>query len=92
MNSSSIELIDAKALAMHLLSSPTLEGSYSCVILDDLTIERQNFFVFFYDSSRYLETGDYEDRLFGNAPIVVEKSGRTYFASIEQLREIGVDI
>jgi hypothetical protein len=38
------------------------------------TIERAFGWVFFYDSKRHVETGDFRDALAGNAPIVVTKS------------------
>jgi hypothetical protein len=43
------------------------------VILDEETIERDFGWVFFYDSSEHIETGDFGDALAGNAPIIVNK-------------------
>jgi hypothetical protein len=40
-------------------------------VVDDATIEKPWGWVFFYDSRRFLETGDDSSRLFGNAPIIV---------------------
>lgn len=45
------------------------------VLLDSSTIERSFGWVFFYQSKRYLETGEMSDALAGNAPILVEKAG-----------------
>jgi hypothetical protein len=46
----------------------------SCFILDDATIETEYGWIFFYNSRKYIETGDYKHRLYGNGPIVVEKA------------------
>lgn len=39
----------------------------------DQTIERDQCFVFFYNTKRFLETGDDHYRLAGNGPILVSK-------------------
>ena len=43
------------------------------VILDDETIERGWGWVFFYDSAKHHETGDFRDALAGNAPYIVNR-------------------
>lgn len=43
------------------------------IVLDDCTIEKQWGWVFFYQSSEYLETGDFSSQLAGNAPFIVNK-------------------
>ena len=43
------------------------------VILDDMTIVKDFGWVFFYDSSKHLETGVFEDSIVGNAPVIVNK-------------------
>lgn len=43
------------------------------VIIDEQTREIDIGWVFFYDSKEYLETGDFSNRLAGNAPLVVSK-------------------
>ena len=43
------------------------------VILDDMTIEKDWGWVFFYQSARYLNTKDFSDMLFGNAPYIVNR-------------------
>lgn len=45
------------------------------VIERDLTQSHGDFWVFFYQSSRYLATGEIRDALVGNLPIKVSKSG-----------------
>jgi hypothetical protein len=64
---------DARNRALAAASS----GSTQPVsIRDELTIERQFGWVFFYDSTEFLETGRKGARLFGNAPIIVNNEGK----------------
>jgi hypothetical protein len=49
------------------------------VICDEETIERLFGWVFFFQSERFLRTGEFRDRLAGNGPIMVNK----YDATIE---------
>jgi hypothetical protein len=44
-----------------------------CVILEEETIEREWGWVFFYQSKKYVTSGDVEDMLVGNAPYIVNK-------------------
>lgn len=44
-----------------------------CVIMPEHTIEKDWGWVFFYQSKSYLETGNFEDMLAGNAPIIVNR-------------------
>ncbi|MES2108616.1 MAG: YrhB domain-containing protein [Bacteroidota bacterium] len=46
------------------------------IVLRDETIETADYFVFFYQSKRYMETGNYSYFLVGNAPIIVDKITR----------------
>jgi hypothetical protein len=73
MNSDLICLSEAKQLASDFLGTGPLPQGFAYVILDEYTIERPRCFVFFYESSRFLETGRFEDRLAGNAPILVDR-------------------
>lgn len=80
MNSHYADVKVAKKIASEFLGTPPTGSAYSFVILDDYTIERPKFFVFFYESSRYLETGAFEDRLAGNSPILVDRrTGKPLF-------------
>jgi hypothetical protein len=58
---------EAQALVEKALANPEF------VILADQTIERPWGWVFFYQSKRYLSTGDHADALAGNAPYLVNK-------------------
>ena len=42
-------------------------------IMLDETIETDDYWVFFYNSSKFLETGDISYALAGNAPFIVDK-------------------
>lgn len=44
------------------------------IVLVDETLDRDTYWVFFYDSKRYLETNEIEYAVGGNAPIIVRKS------------------
>ncbi len=49
-------------------------------IREELTQEHPFGWVFFHDSKRYIETGDPQHRLAGNAPLIVDRrDGRTTF-------------
>jgi hypothetical protein len=61
---------EARQLAQEYISRSGLE----LALLDQHTIERDFGWVFFYNSKRYIETGDFRDALAGNAPIVVMKT------------------
>jgi len=43
------------------------------LVLDGATIEKDWGWVFFYDSEKHIETGDFRDAVAGNAPYVVNK-------------------
>jgi hypothetical protein len=50
------------------------------VIIDDLTIEKDFGWVFFYNSKAFLEKREARYMLIGNAPIIVDReSGLLYF-------------
>ena len=44
------------------------------VVQEDLTIEKPWGWVFFYQSRRYLETGEFSSQLVGNSPIIVNRA------------------
>jgi len=53
------------------------------VILEDLTQEHDFGWVFFYNSKKYIESGDFRDALAGNAPLIVDrKSGQIHITGI----------
>ena len=42
-------------------------------VVDDGVIEREFGWVFFYDSSEYLESGVFSEKLAGNAPVIIDR-------------------
>jgi hypothetical protein len=63
----------AKRLALERIAQSWSIADAHPVIMDDATIDRDFGWVFFYDSSRHIETGNFSDALAGNAPIIVNK-------------------
>ena len=63
---------EAKDIAEAYLA-PSAEFPLEVAILDAETIERAFGWVFFYESRRHLLTGQFEDRLVGNAPLIVNR-------------------
>ena len=47
---------------------------FPLAVLDEQTIEKPWGWIFFYQSSRYMETGNILDMLAGNAPIFVNRT------------------
>ena len=45
-------------------------------ILHDYTEEYDFGWVFFYNSAKYIETGDYREALVGNAPLIFDKRSK----------------
>ncbi|TGS04303.1 hypothetical protein EN834_08230, partial [bacterium M00.F.Ca.ET.191.01.1.1] len=55
-------------------------GEIEAAIIDEATQEFDVGWIFFYQSSRFLETGDVQDSLAGNAPLFVSrKDGQAAF-------------
>jgi len=65
---------EAKKIVEAHLNDSSEDRNYSLVILDEYTIEKDYGYVFFYDSSLYIETEDINHALGGNSPILIEKS------------------
>lgn len=70
----SIDIAAAKRLVSDFLKGLPAPENFTLTILDEYTITRPKCFVFFYESSRYIETGRFEDRLVGNGPIMIDRS------------------
>jgi hypothetical protein len=64
-------LSEARSRAIRFLNDAVDQEAGAVDILDAATIERRYGWVFFYNSVRYLETGDPAFALAGNGPIVV---------------------
>lgn len=50
-----------------------LRCEVECQIVDDATIARPYGWIFFYQSKRFLETGEFGDQIAGNGPILVDR-------------------
>jgi len=71
--------LSAEALKMDSLSSAFPGDSKQDTrlqILHDYTEEYDFGWVFFYNSAKYIETGDYREALVGNAPLIFNKKCR----------------
>ena len=71
-----IDKEQAKAKVEKKINKPDSTGTETMklVILDDLTIEKEWGWVFFYNSEEVARSGDTMDTLFGNAPYIVNRS------------------
>jgi len=68
-----IDIETAKKIAEDYVNKDYhLEGD-RLIIVDEETIEKEYGWIFFYDSLRYLESGDDSYLIAGNAPLIVEK-------------------
>jgi hypothetical protein len=47
------------------------------IVLENKTIEKEWGWIFFYQSKTYIESGNFQDMLSGNAPIIVNRSTGT---------------
>ena len=69
---------EARALVVAELEKKMAHGYPSrpkdLVVVDDGTIERLWGWVFFYNSARYLKTGNFLHALLGNAPFIVNRN------------------
>jgi hypothetical protein len=68
-----INLVSATRIANDKLGSLKNEIGTDLQIIEDATIEKDLYWVFFYNSKSYLEEGDLSDRLAGNSPLIIDK-------------------
>lgn len=66
-----IDYEQARRIALDYLARHGCE--FELVLLDDETITEDFGWVFFYNTKRFQETGDFIDMLGGNAPIIIDK-------------------
>lgn len=66
--------VEAERIAREYLRTQEAEGAPELVLLVNETLERSFGWVFFYDSRSHHETGNIQDAIAGNAPIVVTKA------------------
>ena len=63
-----------------MIAEADLPDGDVAVLLDDATIDKAWGWVFFYQSRRFIETGDFSSQLVGNALIIV--NARTGVATV----------
>lgn len=63
----------AEQIAAQEIKDPYATAENQAVIIEDATIEKDYGWIFFYQSKRYLTTGEMRHRLAGNGPILIEK-------------------
>lgn len=67
----SITYDEAKELANQWLLDKNCD--FEIILIDESTIKEDFGWVFFYNSKKYLETGNFRDMLAGNAPLIIDK-------------------
>lgn len=59
------------------------------VIVEDLTIEKPFAWIFFYNSKKYLKSGDINDGISGNGPVFVNKhNGEIKFCGSQKFEKL----
>ena len=80
---------DAEAIARRELQ--TLQGdTVEVAILEEHTREHDLGWTFYYESRRFLETGNPSDRLAGNAPLVVDRHGHVHWLRTSAPPDVGL--
>ena len=69
-----LTLAEARQRAIGFHATQVAGGPNELKVIDDLTISTDYGWVFFYNSARYLETGDVRFALARNGPLVVMKA------------------
>jgi hypothetical protein len=64
---------EARSLAEKYLPERPMASLAEVVILDEHTIETDFGWVFFWNSKKYMETGEFQYALAGNAPLIVDR-------------------
>ena len=68
---------EARRIAEEYVRANVSLADDEAVIDDEQTLEEDSFWVFFYNSRQYVETGDFRHMMAGNAPLVVTKEDGT---------------
>jgi hypothetical protein len=68
----SLSMADALKLVLQRLQAMTTPGA-PFAIVESHTIEKPYGWIFFYQSTKFLQTGLDQDKLAGNGPIIVNK-------------------
>ncbi len=70
---------DAKHLAEEAINKGYNVPGDQLVVIDGFTMQKDYGWVFFYNSSRYLESNDESYLVAGNSPLIVEKDGTMHW-------------
>ena len=82
----------ARALARHQVASLAIDSGLDLVLEPERTMTVPDLgWVFFYESRRYLQTQDEHDKLMGNAPLLVCRSGAVHLLGTEHPVEHYID-
>lgn len=88
---------EAKLRVLAFLNQGCYASQDSIIILDEVTIKRPYGWIFFYQSQKFLETGNFSEMLVGNGPIVIEKANGTihslgsgYYKLEDEIREFEI--
>lgn len=73
-----IDYETAKNNASYYINKGKSKPEQEALIIDDLTIEKEYGWIFFYNSRIYLETGNEDYLFYGNAPLIVEKEDGSF--------------
>ncbi len=79
-----IDVHTARALARHQVAALAVDSGLDLVLQPERTLATDIGWVFFYESRRYLETGDEHERVMGNAPLLVCTSGAVHLLGTER--------
>jgi Immunity protein 35 len=69
---------DAREIAEQQLRELYVDGADALAIDDRATREEDFGWIFFYQSKKFLNEADADERLVGNAPIVVDRDGEVH--------------
>jgi hypothetical protein len=65
---------EARQIALDYVKDQQAKSGIELSLLDEHTIERDFGWVFFYGSKKFVETGDIQYLIAGNAPIVITRT------------------
>jgi hypothetical protein len=65
---------EARQIALGFVKDQQARSGIELSLLDEHTIERDFGWVFFYGSKKFVETGDIQYLIAGNAPIVITRT------------------
>lgn len=68
-----ISFDDAKRIVSERLKQISNKIGLDVILIENKTIEKDYYWVFFYNSKRYIETGNMSYTLAGNGPIIIDK-------------------